>query len=123
MAGSILGRKEQMSMAWFYEIRTSSNAVLKRDGGFAAQDAAKLARREDARKMKSSCQPDRTDAISVNENHILRLEFLRHRARAFSFQQVRQFRMPFSSCDRTRLSPRSSWPRIQCVFMRLTADI
>jgi len=110
-------------MAWFYEIRNSNNAVLKRDGGFATQVAAKIAGREDTKKMKSSRQPDRPDAILVNENHIFRLEFLRHRARAFSFQQVRQFRMPFSSCDRTRLSPRSSWPRIQCVFMRLTADI
>jgi hypothetical protein len=100
-------------MAFFYEIRSPNNAVLKRDGGFATQDAAKIARRTDAKKTKSSRQPYRTDAISVNENHIMRLEFLRHRARAFSFQQVRQFRMPvFSSCDRTRLSPRSSWPRI-----------
>ena len=29
-------------MAWFYEIRSSNNAVLKRDGGFATQDAAKF---------------------------------------------------------------------------------
>jgi len=29
-------------MAWFYEIRSSNNAVLKRDGGFATQDAAKI---------------------------------------------------------------------------------
>jgi hypothetical protein len=28
-------------MAFFYEIRSSNNAVLKRDGGFATQDAAK----------------------------------------------------------------------------------
>jgi hypothetical protein len=28
-------------MAWFYEIRSSNNAALKRDGGFATQDAAK----------------------------------------------------------------------------------
>jgi hypothetical protein len=26
-------------MAWFYEIRSSNNAVMKRDGGFATQDA------------------------------------------------------------------------------------
>ena len=30
-------------MAWFYEIRGSDNAVLKRDGGFATQDGAKIA--------------------------------------------------------------------------------
>jgi O-acetyl-ADP-ribose deacetylase (regulator of RNase III) len=45
-------------MAWFYEIRNSNNAVLKRDGGFASQDAAKMAAREDAKKMKISRQPD-----------------------------------------------------------------
>ena len=48
-------------MAWFYEIRSSNNAVLKRDGGFATQDAAKMAAREDAKKMKTSRQPDRPD--------------------------------------------------------------
>jgi hypothetical protein len=40
-------------MAWFYEIRSSKNAVLKRDGGLATQDAAKTAGRGDAKKMKS----------------------------------------------------------------------
>jgi hypothetical protein len=29
-------------MARFYEIRSSSNSVLKRDGGFPTQDAAKI---------------------------------------------------------------------------------
>jgi len=33
------------------------HTVLKRDGGFASQDAAKLAAREDAKKMKNSRQP------------------------------------------------------------------
>jgi hypothetical protein len=44
-------------MAWFYEIRSSNNAVLKRDGGFATQDAATTAGRADAKKMKNSRQP------------------------------------------------------------------
>ena len=44
-------------MAYFYEIRSSTNAVLKRDGGFATQDAAKIAGREDAKKIKLSHQP------------------------------------------------------------------
>jgi hypothetical protein len=44
-------------VAWFYEIRSSSNAVLKRDGGFATQDAATTAGRADAKKMKNSRQP------------------------------------------------------------------
>ena len=57
-------------MAWFYEIRSSDNAVLKRDGGFATQDAAKNAGRADAKKMKNSRQPDRLDvgAIMVGQN-------------------------------------------------------
>ena len=53
---------EQPSVAWFYEIRSSTNAVLKRNGGFATQDAAKIAGREDAKKMKSSRLSDRPDA-------------------------------------------------------------
>jgi hypothetical protein len=30
-------------MSWFYDIGHSNNAVMKRDGGFAIQDAAKIA--------------------------------------------------------------------------------
>jgi hypothetical protein len=56
-------------MAWFYEIRSSTNAVLKRDGGFPTQDAAKVAGREDAKKMKS-CRQLRPDVghIMVGQN-------------------------------------------------------
>jgi hypothetical protein len=57
-------------MAFFYEIRSSTNAVLKRDGGFPTQDAAKTAGREDAKKMKTSREPDRPDVgrILVGQN-------------------------------------------------------
>jgi hypothetical protein len=57
-------------MAYFYEIRSSNNTVLKRDGGFATQDAAKLAAREDAKKMKNMSQPDRPHVgrIMVGQN-------------------------------------------------------
>jgi hypothetical protein len=57
-------------MAFFYEIRSSNNTVLKRDGGFASQDAAKMAAREDAKKMKNMRQPDRPDVgrILVGQN-------------------------------------------------------
>jgi hypothetical protein len=57
-------------MAWFYEIRSSDNTVLKRDGGFATQDSAKAAGREDAKKMKNMRQPDRphVGAILVGQN-------------------------------------------------------
>jgi hypothetical protein len=40
------------------EIRSSGNAVLKRDGGFATQDAAKIAGRADAKKIKNTRQPE-----------------------------------------------------------------
>jgi hypothetical protein len=57
-------------MAWFYEIRSSNNTVLKRDGGFATQDAAKAAGRDDAKKMKIMRQPNRPDVgrIMVGQN-------------------------------------------------------
>jgi hypothetical protein len=47
------GGKEQTPKVWFYEIRNSNNAVPKRDRGFPTQDAAKIAGREDAKKMKN----------------------------------------------------------------------
>jgi len=57
-------------MSWFYEIRSSNNVVLKRDGGFATQDAAKTAGREDAKRIKNSRQPDRPKVgnIMVGQN-------------------------------------------------------
>jgi hypothetical protein len=48
-------------MAFFYEIRSTTDTVLKRSGGFDSQDAAKMAAREDTKKMKNSRQPDRQD--------------------------------------------------------------
>jgi hypothetical protein len=53
-------------MSWFYEIRNSNNAVLKRDGGFATQDAAKIAARADAKRMKATRQP--VERILVGQN-------------------------------------------------------
>ena len=41
-------------MAFFDEIRSPTNTVLRRDGGFASQEAAKEAARADAKKMKNS---------------------------------------------------------------------
>ncbi len=57
-------------MAYFYEIRSADNAVLKRDGGFATQDAAKIAGREVAKKMTNLRQPDGPDVgrIMVGQN-------------------------------------------------------
>lgn len=45
-------------MSFFYEVRATDNALLKRDGGFATQDAAKIAGREQAKKMRSMRGPD-----------------------------------------------------------------
>ncbi len=57
-------------MAWFYEIRNSNNAVPKPEGGFATQDAAKIAGRADAKKMKNLPQPGKPDVgpILVGQN-------------------------------------------------------
>jgi len=57
-------------MAWFYEIRDSDNAVLKRDGGFADQGAAKIAARADAKKMRSCSQFAKPDIgrILIGQN-------------------------------------------------------
>lgn len=56
-------------MAFFYEIRSTDNTVLKRDGGFATQDAANTAGREDAKKLRNSRHP-RSDVgrIMVGQN-------------------------------------------------------
>jgi len=48
-------------MPYFYVIRSLDNTALKRDGGFPTQDAARIAGREDAKKMKNMHQPDRPD--------------------------------------------------------------
>jgi hypothetical protein len=48
-------------MPWFYEIRGSNNTLLKRDGGFPTQDAAKIAGGEDAKKIKNARQPGEPD--------------------------------------------------------------
>ena len=57
-------------MSYFYEIRSSDNTVLKRDGGFPTQDAAKIAGREDAKKLRNMRQPERPDIgrILVGQN-------------------------------------------------------
>jgi hypothetical protein len=46
-------------LAWFYEIRDANNLLLKRNDGFADQDAAKIAARADAKRMRNLGQPDK----------------------------------------------------------------
>jgi hypothetical protein len=57
-------------MAFFYEIRSADNTVLKRDGGFASQDAAKMAARDDAKKIKNASRQAGPDVgrILVGQN-------------------------------------------------------
>ena len=57
-------------MAWFYEIHSADNAVVKRNGGFPTQVSAKIAGREHAKKMKTVRQPDTLDVgrIMVGQN-------------------------------------------------------
>jgi len=40
-------------MAFFYEIRSADDTLLKRNGGFATREAAATAGREDVREMKA----------------------------------------------------------------------
>ena len=65
-----MAEKSKGPMAWFYEIRSSSNAALKRDGGYSTQDAAKIAGREDAKKLKNARHPDRPDVGHTLELHL-----------------------------------------------------
>jgi hypothetical protein len=52
-------------LAWSYEIRETNNTVLNRDGCFADQDAAKIAARGDAKKMRGSSQPDKPAIVRI----------------------------------------------------------
>jgi hypothetical protein len=56
-------------MAWFYEIRGTNNTLLKRDGGFATQDAAKVAWRADAKKIRNTCQPGQPSVGTILVGH------------------------------------------------------
>jgi hypothetical protein len=60
-------RTEQMALDWFYEIRSPDNTVLKRTSGFPTLDAAKIAGREDAKRMRNMRQPD-VGRIMVGQN-------------------------------------------------------
>ncbi len=57
-------------LSFFYEIRSTTDTVLKRDGGFASQDAAKMAAREDAKKLKNASRQAGPDVgrILVGQN-------------------------------------------------------
>jgi hypothetical protein len=64
-----IGLTEATVVAFFYEIRSADNTLLKRDGGFATQDAAKVAGRADAKKIKDSHQPGGPDVGAILVGH------------------------------------------------------
>jgi len=57
-------------IAFFYEIRSPDNTVLKRDGGFPDREAATEAARADAKRMKNSPKTVRPEIgrILVGQN-------------------------------------------------------
>ena len=55
-------------MAYFYEIRSADNTVLKRDGGFPDREAAKEAARADAKRLKAVPKPPTVGRILVGQN-------------------------------------------------------
>jgi hypothetical protein len=55
-------------MSYFYEIRSSNNTVLKRDGGFPNQEAAKEAARADAKRLKAVPKPPQVGRILVGQS-------------------------------------------------------
>jgi hypothetical protein len=52
-------------MAWFYEIRGLDNSLLNHDDGFPTQDAAKIAGRADAKKIRNNHHPGGPDVGTI----------------------------------------------------------
>jgi hypothetical protein len=52
-------------VAFLYEIRSSNNTLLKRDGGSATQEAAKIAGCADAKKIRDTHQPGAPDVGTI----------------------------------------------------------
>jgi hypothetical protein len=55
-------------IAFFYEIRSPDNTVLKRDGGFPDRETATEAAREDAKRMRAVPKPPQAGRILVSQN-------------------------------------------------------
>jgi len=52
-------------VAFFYEIRSPDNTVLKRTGGFPDREAATLAAREDAKRLRAAPKPPTVSESAV----------------------------------------------------------
>jgi hypothetical protein len=55
-------------VSFFYEIRSTTDTVLKRDGGFPSQEAAKEAARADAKRLKAVPKPPTLGRILVGQS-------------------------------------------------------
>ena len=55
-------------MAYFYEIRTADDTVLKRTSGFPDREAATEAARADAKRLKAVPKPPPVGRILVGQN-------------------------------------------------------
>ncbi len=55
-------------MSYFYEIRSTTDTILKRSGGFIDREAATVAAREDARRLRAVPKPPTVGRILVGQN-------------------------------------------------------
>jgi hypothetical protein len=55
-------------LSYFYEIRSTTESVLKRDGGYPDREAATVAAREDAKRLKAVPKPPTVGRILVGQN-------------------------------------------------------
>jgi hypothetical protein len=55
-------------LSFFYEIRSTTDTVLKRDSGFPDREAAKEAAREDAKRLRAVPKPPTLGRILVGHN-------------------------------------------------------
>jgi hypothetical protein len=61
-------RKGHQPMSFFYEIRSTTDTVLKRNGGFPDREAATEAARADAKRLKAVPKPPTVGRILVGQN-------------------------------------------------------
>ena len=55
-------------LSFFYEIRSTTGTVLKRDGGFSDREAATEAARADAKRLKAVPKPPQVGRILVGQS-------------------------------------------------------
>jgi len=55
-------------LSFFYEIRSTTDTILKRTGGFPDREAATVAARADAKRLKAVPKPPTVGRIFVGQN-------------------------------------------------------